>query len=222
MKAMTIERLMSDIESFVALPSMKVVEALTADSRFREHFYLTGYEGICLDLGHESLTRAIISSAVPMEGELLVIGSDSACNLWHKVCAELRIRVSFVDAAEEDLLEAVEAILTANKRIGHVLCTSHCSGCTIKAISALAHKSRAALIVDTDSTQMEMSEIEANGIDFCISTPAEESEAALSIVIARRSRLVMTEGNARNAEHDIYSAWQDCLSARKPSWAPMS
>ena len=56
--------------------------------------------------------------------------------------------------------------------------------------------------------------------------PAEEkpaeTEQPVSIIIAKRSRLVMTEGNARRGAHDIYAVWQDSLSCRNPKWVPMA
>ena len=222
MKAMSFDQMRADHESLIALPCMSVMQGLSTDKSFREHFYLTGYEGLCLAMNHREITRAIISSAVPMDGELLVIGADGACMLWHSVCTELRIRVSALNIADADLLQAAETIMKVNKHISHILCSAECSPEVVGAICKLAHKSRAAVIVDNEGEQMDMTQIEKLGVDFTIGTSKFEGYEPISIVVARRARLVMTEGNARRAEHDIYAMWQESLVGRTSMLAPMA
>lgn len=220
MKAMSFDQIKVDTEALAALQTMNVMSALAADKNFMDHFYLSGYEGLCVSLGHEELTRSIISTAVPMEGELLVVGGDDHCALWRNVCSSLRIRVSAIDIDTEDVAAATETLLKVNPRITHVLCSTNSDALTIKSLTTLAHRMGKAVIVDCSAENMDMTEIEGSGVDFAISV-AEGTEP-VSVIVARRSRLVMTEGNARRREHDIYAAWQESLACRTPKMKPMA
>ncbi len=219
MKAATFEHLKMANTSLESLPNTKILKSLGCEKGFMDHFYLTGYEGLCLALNHKDLTRSIISSAVPFEGELLVIGNTDSCALWRQVCAELRIRVSAIDIAECDLLTAAETILKVNTRISHILCTTEAHNDTIKQLSLLAHKNRKAIIVDNSADDMNMADVENCEVDFVISA---SDECNMSVIVARRSKLVMTEGNARNFQDDIYAMWQESLASRSAVWAPMA
>lgn len=220
MKAMSFDQLKADTGALAALRTMNVMSALAADKNFMDHFYLSGYEGLCVSLGHEDLTRSIISTAVPMEGELLVVGSDELCAMWRGVCASLRIRVSAIDMMAEDIVSATETLLKVNPRITHILCTAQAEALTIMALTGLAHRMGKSVIVDCSAENMDMAEIEASGVDFAIS--AADCAETVSVIVARRSRLVMTEGNARSREHDIYTAWQESLACRTPRMKPMA
>lgn len=220
MEAMSFDQLKADAGALATLQAMNVMSALAADKNFMDHFYLSGYEGLCVSVGHEDLTRCIISTAVPMEGELLVVGGDDLCAMWRGVCASLKIRVSAIDVDKSDVLTATETLLKVNPRITHILCSTHCDAATIKALTMMAHRNGRSVIVDCSADNMNMSEIEASGVDFAIS--AADGGQPMSVIVARRSRLVMTEGNARRREHDIYSAWQQSLSGRTPKMRPMA
>lgn len=220
MKAMSFDQLKTGTMALAAMPAKNVMSALAADGSFMDKFFLSGYEGLCLALNHADLTRSVISSAVPMEGELLVVGGDELCALWCGVCAGLRIRLSAIDASSSDILAATETLLKVNARISHVLCSTHLDAQTIKSLSALVHRRGRSLIVDSSDDDMDMAAIEASGVDFAIA--ATDGESPMSIVVARRSRLVMTEGNARNATHDLYAAWQGLLTSRTPTMRPMA
>lgn len=194
---------------------------LSTDKNALEHFYLSGYEGLCLSMDHRRMTEAVISSAVPMDGELLVIGGDAACALWRDVCAKLSIRLSALDIDDENLLRAVETILMVNPRISHILCTTSCGSEKLKEISALARTYHCAVILDSETDTLTMEDIEKAGVDFVLSA-STDSEEPVGVLVARRSKLVMTEGNARSFEHDIYALWQDSMANRTPALMPMA
>lgn len=220
MKAMSFDQLRGDTEALAAMPAMNVMSVLASDKSFMDRFYLSGYEGLCVALNHADLTRSIISSAVPMEGELLVVGGGEHCALWRAICAELRIRVSAIDASSADIIAATETLMKVNPCISHILCSSQCDTQTVKALARLAHRNGRGLIVDTSADDMDMTSIEDSGADFAIS--AADGESPVSVIVARRSKLVMTEGNARNASHDIYALWQQSLSSRSSDLKPMA
>lgn len=220
MKATSFDQLRSCTEALAAMSSMDLLKSLAAEKSLLDHFYLTGYEGICLSLGHRDLTRSVISSAVPMYGELLAIGSKDEISFWASICEDLHIGMTAIETTGTDASEAIATLLKENPAISHILCTANYGQANIKTLTDAAHKRHASVIVDDSASRVDMAGIEAAGIDFSISTA--ETESPISVIIAKRSRLVMTEGNARRGEHDIYAAWQDTLANRNPTWVPMA
>ncbi len=220
MKAMSFDQLKTSAEAINAMPVMNVLSDLSTDKSLMDHFYLTGYEGLCLNLSHDEITRSVISSAVPMYGELLVVGAENDIAKWNGVCASLRIGVTSIAGETSETASLAESILKTNTKISHILCSSNCGKETIDALCAVAHKHRCAVIVDNQGDEINLAGVEGAGIDFAFSTA--EGEQPISVFVARRSRLVMTEGNARQGVHDIYAVWQDSLASRNPTWAPMA
>ncbi len=217
MKAMSFEQIKSSAESIAAISAADVFNKLSAGNNLMDHFYLTGYEGLCLGLDHKELTRAMISSAVPMCGEILVIGSQDEIDFWGNICSDLHIGVKALSA---NAALSVGSILKENPRISNILCSAELGSEAIASLCAEAHRRHVAVIVDNAETVMDMAAIESASIDFAIS--ASEADTTVGVIIARRSRLVMTEGNARRGEHDIYAVWQDSLVGRNPTWVPMA
>lgn len=220
MKATLFDQLRRTPEASAAANAASVLSNLSADKNLMEHFYLTGYEGLCLGLSHRELTRSIISSAVPMCGEILVVGENDEVEFWTAICDELRIAATAVVTNGQDAATAVSDVLKEDTCISSVLCSASYGESAIKALCDAAHKRRCSVIVDNASSRVDLAKIEDLGIDFAISTA--ETEQPVSIIIAKRSRLVMTEGNARQGAHDIYAVWQDSLSCRNPKWVPMA
>ncbi len=214
MKAMTFDEIVNGGEQY---KTSKLIKSLTSQAGVLNHFYLTGYEGLCLMMSHAELTHAIISSVVPMGGELLVVGSKEVCSEWRHACHELSIRVTVVDTAESDLVKAVETILSVNRTITNVMTTSDLDCHTLCELGRVAHENRCSFVVDNSTDELSVEDTQKAGVDFTIAATAE-----ISVIIARRSKLVMTEGNARRSEHDIYALWQSTLTLRNSTWVPMA
>ena len=56
MKATLFDQLRRTPEASAAANAASVLSNLSADKNLMEHFYLTGYEGLCLGLSHRELT----------------------------------------------------------------------------------------------------------------------------------------------------------------------
>lgn len=220
MQPITFAQLSANPGLLQELLATTLIAELSRKSGFLDHFYLTGYEALCLRASHEELTRGVISSVVPVGSELLVVGHTPQCERWRQACAELRIHVTALDLADtRDLAEAAKAILEANKSISHILVDTAAGRDTLRTLARLAKANRRGLMADNTSAAISIADLEEAGVDF---TLAGTSVDDIALVVARRSRLVMTEGNARQAEHDLYAAWQNTLEARNPTWAPMA
>lgn len=220
MKATSFDQLKSSTEALEAFSSVDLLKSLAAEKSLLDHFYLTGYEGLCLSLNHRELTRSVISSAVPMCGEILAVGSKEDIGFWASICEDLHIGMTAIEAKGLDATSAIADVLKENGAISHVICSAAYGQAAIRQMSDVAHRHRCSVIVDDTASAIDMASIEQAGIDFSISTA--EGECPISVIIAKRSRLVMTEGNARRGEHDIYAVWQDTLANRNPTWVPMA
>lgn len=213
----SIERINENIN-----PAAKLISAFAAQNIHSDHFYLTGFEGMCIEAGHTAMCEAVISSVVPFDREILVIGSGATCAKWRSLCHKLDIAVSALDCdTEENLIDAMEAVLTANTHISHVMCSAESCGNQLNSVGKLARKYRRSFIVDNDSDTVSMANINEYSIDFLITAAADEVENPISLIVARRSKLVQTEGIARSASHDIYAMWQETLGVRRPTLEPM-
>ncbi len=189
-----------------------------------EYFYLTGFEGLCVEESHAQVCEAVISSLIPFDGELLILGSETsdACNLWRTIGRKLDINVSFLDADDADLLAAIETVFESNRHITHVLCSSERDGEMLKAIGGVVRRARKSLIVDNCTDSVTMANIDKSNIDFLITASDDLKENPVSLIIARRSKLVQAEGIARRADHDIYALWQQNMNERRSTLEPMS
>ncbi|MCQ2228500.1 MAG: hypothetical protein MJZ13_01995 [Bacteroidales bacterium] len=183
-------------------------------------FYRTGFEELYIDGSRLATSEAVISSVMPFDGELLIIGNSDICTTWRHICHNLSINVSVIDGqdTEDNLKNALEAVMNSNKRITHVICSSERSTESMSLIGSMVKEYKKSLIVDNANDGIDTNNMNAYGIDFLI-TAEENCE---TLIVARRSRLVQTEGNARRACHDIYAMWQNNMSMRRATLEPMA
>lgn len=224
MKALSLNYLSVSKQEGAEMPLANILSVFASQNAHPDHFYLTGFEGICVDTSHTQVCEAVISSVIPFDRELLVLGSEqsTACALWRNICRSLDIQVSFLDSTDENLVDALEAILVTNQHITHVVCSSERSSEQLKEIGKEVRRQRRSLIVDNCTDVISMSNINDFNIDFLITASADEDKNPVSLVVARRSRLVQTEGNARHANHDIYALWQQMVGGRRSTLEPMA
>lgn len=204
-----------------ALSHTRLMSIFASKNAHPETFYLTGFEGICVEATHETLTEAVISSVIPLDGELLIIGNSEVTKLWCQVALKLNIAVSMLNSSYENLIEILEAMLSTNKKISHIICSSELSEAKIRRIGRVVRRSRRSFVFDNSAYDISMENINDCGIDFLMTALDHDEQKPVSLLLARRSKLVQTEGNARAAHHDIYAIWQEVLLARRSSLEPM-
>ncbi len=224
MKTLSIDYLAVSQKEGLNMPLANILKVFTSQNTHPDRFYLTGFEGLCVDANHSTVCEAVISSVVPFDCELLVIGCEESatCKLWRSICHRLDVPVSFLDAPSDSLLDALETVLEANRNISHVLCTSERTTEMLKAIGSVVRKARRSFIVDNCTDVISMKNINDFCIDFLITASADSEQNPISLLVARRSRLVQTEGIARSASHDIYTLWQQTMAGRRPTLEPLA
>lgn len=202
-------------------PATKMLTSLSSLHTHPDHFYLTGFECICVEASHSTISESVVSSVVPFDGELLVIGNSETCTHWRNVCHEMDIMVSTIDSNDESLSTVLEAILSTNTHITHIICSSEHSLYTINEIGAMAHKRHCSFIVDNINDAISIDSVNECHIDYLITTD-HNTQNNISLIIARRSKLVQAEGNARSSETDIYALWQQMVGVRRSTLEPMA
>jgi hypothetical protein len=181
-----------------------------------EHFYRTGFESIRVNGNYEAVYEAVIASMIGYNNELLVIGQSEQSAAWRKTCKALDVNVSTIDI-DNNIATAVETILSVNKNITHILCGSEVSSDVLNKIGEISRKYRRSLIADNSHYEYNMNDIDRYNIDFLVCPQVDSS-----LIVARRSKLVQTEGNARNIANDLYTIWQSGLSDRRSTLEPMA
>ncbi|MBP5419355.1 MAG: hypothetical protein J6Y72_06055 [Bacteroidales bacterium] len=181
-----------------------------------EHFYRTGFESIRVNGNYEAVYEAVIASMIGYNNELLVIGQSEQSAAWRKTCKVLDVNVSTIDI-DNNIATAVETILSVNKNITHILCGSEVSADVLNKIGEISRKYRRSLIADNSHYDYNMNDIDRYNIDFLVCPQVDSS-----LIVARRSKLVQTEGNARNIANDLYTIWQSGLSDRRSTLEPMA
>lgn len=181
-----------------------------------EHFYRTGFESIRVNGNYEAVYEAVIASMIGYNNELLVIGQSEQSAAWRKTCKALDVNVSTIDI-DNNIATAVETILSVNKNITHILCGSEVSSDVLNKIGEISRKYRRSLIADNSHYDYNMNDIDRYNIDFLVCPQVDSS-----LIVARRSKLVQTEGNARNIANDLYTIWQSGLSDRRSTLEPMA
>lgn len=181
-----------------------------------ESMYKAGFEELCIAGGSVAANEAVISSVVPLDGELLIVGNVETIGQWRHICHNLSISASVVDGdgTSSDLLDALDAILSSNNRITHIVCSSERSEANLAALGMMARRYKRSLIVENAMSNIVVSDMNKLNIDFLIGNNGN--------VTARRSKLVQAEGNARTSAHDIYALWQCSMSERRATLEPMA
>jgi aspartate aminotransferase-like enzyme len=186
------------------------------DILHEEHFYRTGFESVRVNGNYEAVYETVIASMIGYNNELLVIGQSEQSAAWRKTCKALDVYVSTIDV-DNDIATALETILSVNRNITHILCGSEVSAEDLNKIGELSRKYRRSLIADNSREDYTMADIDKYNIDFLVCPQSEGS-----LIIARRSKLVQTEGNARNISNDLYTIWQAGLADRRSTLEPMA
>jgi 2-aminoethylphosphonate-pyruvate transaminase len=161
--------------------------------------------------------EALIGSAVPENGKLLVLANGEYGNRLGRIAAVLKVPHLIHDTGElapPDLVK-LDATLANDAAITHVACV-HIETTTgmlnpLDDIADLVKRHRKILIVDSMSAfggiPLDMAEL---GIDFLVSSANKciQGVPGFGFVIARRDELIKCKGRARSLSLDLYGQWQ--------------
>ncbi|WP_430815826.1 hypothetical protein [Carboxylicivirga sp. RSCT41] len=203
----------------------ELISLMTKTSMNPEDFYLTGYETISYKRTREFALETVISSVIPFDKDLLIVANNSDDLHIQKLCRLYGVSSTVVTLPEvEDELEAVISAFQQEHIYSHLLisCDVNQPECkeSIRKIANELNKTSIKLIVHCRRGPMDLNEVCDLNIGYMISNGI--SSFISSVVIARRSQLVQTEGISRNDKLDLYNYWQKTLHSRKPGIKPMA
>ncbi len=189
-----------------------------------EEFYLTGYETITFNRSRYFALETVLNSTVPFEKDLLILTNGDVNDEILSLCELHGINtmiISFPNTTKE--WDDFDALVSGFSRFSHVLFSCEESDCTtidqLKKLSTRINKKRAGLIVNCNSDSIQLSDVKNADIDYLVYNGTGCS--ITSVVLARRSKLVQTEGISRSYTHNLYAFWQKAMSRRKSIIKPM-
>lgn len=161
--------------------------------------------------------ESVIGTAIPASGKLLVLSNGSYGLRMAEIARYLKIDHVVLDFSglKQPNLSEIEEILNSDSAITHVAVV-HCETTTgilnpIDAIGRIVKEYGKIYIVDAMSSfggiPFDMAEL---GIDYLISSANKciQGVPGFGFIIARRSVIEQTRGQARSLSLDLYDQWQ--------------
>ncbi|MBR8536545.1 hypothetical protein KDU71_13305 [Carboxylicivirga sediminis] len=203
----------------------ELISLMTQSPINPEDFYLTGYETICFKRTREFALETVISSVIPLDKDILVVANHSDDLHIQKLCSLYGVNSTLIHLPEsEKELEAALSAYEQQRSYSHILisCDVNTPECKdkIRLLAAELSKTSIKLIVHCRRSPMDLSEISELNVAFMVCNGM--SSYISSVVIARRSQLVQTEGISRNDKLDLYNYWQKMLYSRNSGIKPMA
>ncbi len=160
--------------------------------------------------------EAVVSSAIPQDGELMVVINGAYGRRIARMAAMLRIPVHAVECPENEKPdpERIRAELKAHPGVA-MLAMVHCETTTgivnpVEEVGAVAQAAGVKYFVDAMSSfgAIPLS-LPACRIDYLVSSANKciEGVPGFSFVLARLDSLAKTNGYARSMSLDLYSQW---------------
>ena len=177
----------------------------------------TGYEAVPMQGSGTFAIEAVLSSAIPPDGRLLVLANGAYGDRIVQIAERLKITVTARRWPEDQSPEAaaVQELLTATPRPTHVAIV-HLETTTgilnpLDEIADVVRESGCRLIVDAMSSFGGVPlDLGALRVDYLISSANKclEGVPGFSFVIARRKALQETAGWARSVSLDLLAQWE--------------
>ncbi len=185
-----------------------------------------GYTSVLMQGSGTATVEAVIGTALPSDGRLLVIANGVYGQRIATIAEYLRIDHQLLDFGEQGEIDpsVVEQTLADDPAITHVAMV-HCETTTgrlnpLEAVSRVVTEAGRCWIVDAMSSfggiPMDIGEL---GIDFLISSANKciQGVPGFGLVVARTATLHRLEGNARSLSLDLYDQWR-CMTLNYGKW----
>jgi hypothetical protein len=185
-------------------------------------FYTTGFESILFNKDKSFVLETVLSSSVSWDSEILIVGNDKSVEKLSKIAKKQNLNYHCLDWFSDDR-EKIVNNLSKYSEITHLLIEintdTSLEQVQIKNLLQLASKNKYSLIVYCDTDVTGINDTFDGAIDYMIG--GIEEQPFMSFVVARRNRLVQTEGNSSNFSNNLYLLWQMSLRNRARYIEPM-
>lgn len=176
-----------------------------------------GYEAILIQGSGTFGIEAVLSSAVPPTGKLLILINGAYGERMLQIAARHRLITDVLRWPEDRITDplAVQRRLAEDSTLTHVALV-HCETTTgilnpVESIGKLVRSAGRTFIVDSMSGfgAIPLS-LSAAGVDFLISSANKciEGVPGFTFVLARREPLEACQGNARTLSLDLFEQWR--------------
>lgn len=176
-----------------------------------------GFEAVLMQGSGTFGLESVLSSTVPAGGRVLIVVNGAYGERMVRMAEVHGIDASVLRYREDECPEAgpVREALAADPAITHVLMV-HCETTTgilnpIEEIGAVVREAGRLFFVDAMSSLGAIPvDLDRAGVDFLVSSSNKclEGVPGFSIVLARRSALVATEGASRTISLDLQAQWR--------------
>jgi 2-aminoethylphosphonate-pyruvate transaminase len=175
------------------------------------------YEAIPMQGSGTFAIEAVLSSAIPASGKLLLLINGAYGRRMRQIAVTHELDYEAIEFAENErvLPERLEEALADDHSVTHVAAV-HCETTTgilnqVEKLGPIAHAHGCAYIVDAMSSFGGVPlDVAAAGIDFLVSSANKciEGVPGFGFVIARRAQLMRAKGEARTVSLDLYDQWR--------------
>ena len=185
-------------------------------------FYTTGFETILFSKETSFVLETVLASSVLWDREILIAGNTKSVENLYKTVSKQNLTSHSFDC-DLDNWDEFEKNISRNFNITHLLVgidsATSIDTVPVKKLLQFATKNRYSLIVYCDADVTGINDIFDGAIDYMIGNVSEEPH--LSFVVARRNKLVQTEGKSSTFGKDLYLFWQWYVRDRGAYIAPM-
>ena len=176
-----------------------------------------GFEAVLMQGSGTFGLESVLSSTVPAEGRVLIVANGAYGERMVRMAEVHGIDARVLRCPEDACPEAgpVREVLAKDPGITHVFIV-HCETTTgilnpIEEIGAVVREAGRLYFVDAMSSLGAIPvDPDRAGVDFLVSSSNKclEGVPGFSVVLARRSALVATEGAARTLSLDLHAQWR--------------
>jgi 2-aminoethylphosphonate-pyruvate transaminase len=175
------------------------------------------YEAIILPGSGTYSIEAVVSSAIPPDGRLLVVVNGAYGRRIAQIASVLKIDTRLLACPEDTVpsLEEIAGLLAEDQAISH-LAVVHCETTTgiinpVGEIGQVVRRFGRRYFVDAMSSFGAVPlDLAGCGIDYLVSSANKciEGVPGFGFVLARRQALLETEGRARSLSLDLLAQWR--------------
>lgn len=186
-----------------------------------EQFYRTGFETIFFDTNRDLALNCVLSSVVSSEKEIVIAGTGDLSAVTKAASSFDIPHIIFNSPVEEFPL--LETLISSQFNLSHIVLVLDSDNSEIdhyiRHLRPLLDVKKIELILYCTSSVEKINDRTNGAVDYFIGGWDDLPEN--SFVVARRNRLVQTEGNSRSSDFDLYASWQWRLKERGANILPM-
>ncbi len=174
------------------------------------------YDAVLMQGCGSMSVEAAIGSLMPRDGLALIPNNGAYCSRIEKICTYLGRAYISMPFAQDEILspKKIEKAFIANPNITHLLLV-HCETSAgilnpIEQIAQLCQQYKKSLIIDAMSSFAALPTPATLGYDALIAASGKclEGVPGLGFVLAKKSVLEKSKGNAHSLALDLYDQWE--------------